>query len=144
MYHSRSEVVEIRDLRQHVIANNKICLPALRHESLRKLQAEELNESGYILLARRFGHIDGWLDADHRHTQRQEVLKQISVVASDLKHLTLRTEIQPKLDHFTIPAGMFNPKRGVRRKICILSENMLRFNIFLQLYQQAFLANECM
>src|ERR1700730_143273 len=93
MGHSCGEVVEIRDLRQHIVADDKIGRPTLGHELLRKLRAEELDESGNILLARRFGHIGGWLDTDHRNAQRQKVLKQISVVASDLNYLTLRTKI---------------------------------------------------
>src|SRR5271170_5669595 len=89
MHHSCGEVVKIRNLRQYIVADNEIGPPTLGHELLRKLQAEELDESRNILLACRFGDISGRLDADHRNTQRQEVLKQISIVASDLKHLTL-------------------------------------------------------
>src|SRR5262245_25615688 len=92
--HPRGKVVEIGDLRHHIVPDDKVGPPALGHELLRERQAEELNNSGYILLARRFGHIGSWLDPDHRHTQRQKVLKEISVVACDFKHLTLRTEAQ--------------------------------------------------
>src|SRR6516162_1041395 len=70
MRHSCGEVVELRDLRQHIVADDEICSPTLGHELLRKLQAEKLDESGNILLARRFGHIGRWLDADHRNAQR--------------------------------------------------------------------------
>src|SRR5262249_12377239 len=144
MRHSCGEVVEIRDLRQHIVADDEICLPPLGHELLRKLQAEKLDESGNILLARRLGHIGGWLDADHRNAQRQEVLKQISVVASDLKHLTLRTKTKPDLYHFAIPARMIDPKRRIRRKIRDFSENMLWFDILPQLHKKAFAADEHM
>src|SRR5262249_26253953 len=89
MRHSCGEVVEIRDLRQYIVGDNQICSPTLRYELLRKLRAEERDESRNILLACRFRNISGRLDADHRNIQRQEVLKQISIVARDLKHLTL-------------------------------------------------------
>src|SRR5262245_28249844 len=110
MRHSCGEVVEIRDLRQHIVADNEVCPPTLRHELLGKLQVEKLDESGNILLARRFGYISGWLDSNHRNAQRYEMLKQISVVASDLDHLTLRTKIKPSLDLFAIPARMIDPE----------------------------------
>src|SRR6516164_1746897 len=88
MRQSCGEVVEIRDLRQHIVGDDEIWLPTLGHELLCQLQAKKLDESGNILSARRFGHIGGWLDANYRNAQRQEMLKQVSVVASDLNHLT--------------------------------------------------------
>src|SRR6516165_10378082 len=70
------------------------------------------------------------------------MLKQISVVASDLKQLTLRIKTKPDLDHFAIPARMIDPKRRIRRKIRDFSENMLWFDILLQLHKKAFAADE--
>src|SRR5258708_32724271 len=89
MRHPCGEGVESGDRRQHIVADDEVGPPALGHEFLRELQAEELNKSGYFLLVRHFGHVGGRFDADHGHTQRQEVLKQISVIASNLKNLTL-------------------------------------------------------
>ena len=76
MRHPCGEVVEIGDLRQHIVADDEVGPPTLGHESLRELQAEELDKSGNILLARHCGHVGGRLDADHGNTQRQEVLKR--------------------------------------------------------------------
>ena len=84
-----------------------------RTQGVARLQAEKLNES-WNTLARGFGHIGGRLDADHRDTHGQEMLKQISVVACNLKHLALRTKTKPGFDHFTVAASMLDPKRRIR------------------------------
>src|SRR6516165_5584977 len=95
MHHSRSEIVEIGDLRQHIVADDELGPPTLGHELLCELQPEKLDEGRNILLAGGFRHIGRRLDAGHGNTQWQEVLKQISVVACDLKYLALRTKIKP-------------------------------------------------
>ena len=70
------------------------------------------------------------------------MLKQISVIAGDLKDLARRPETEPILDHVDILARMLDPGGRVRRKICVLSEDMLRLDIFLQLHQEALVADE--
>ena len=74
--------------------------------------------------------------------KRQKVLKQISVVAGDLVHLTLRAEIKPGLNHFAIPARVLDPGGRVRRKIGVFRKNMLRLDVFLQLHQEAIVADQ--
>ena len=72
MRHARSEVVEIRDLRQHIVADDEIGLPSLGHKALRKLQAEEFDKRRNILLARDFRHVGRRLDAESRERQAAE------------------------------------------------------------------------
>ena len=111
-------------------------------ETLRELQAEEFDKRRNIFLLRHCCDVGGRFDADHGNAQRQKVLKQISVVACDLIHLTLRTEMKPGRNHFTVPARVLDPRRRVRRKICVFRENVLRFHVFLQLHQEAVAADE--
>src|ERR1700756_5143450 len=84
--HPSGEVIEIWNLCQHIVADNEVGAVAFSYKSSRELQAEELNQSGNILLARDCSHIGGGLNADNGDTERQKVLKQVSVVTGDLKH----------------------------------------------------------
>src|ERR1700738_3768990 len=68
MHHSRSEIVEIGDLGEHIVANDEVCPPTLGHELLCELPAEKLDEGRNILLARGFCHIGGRLNASHGNT----------------------------------------------------------------------------
>ena len=83
MRHPRGEVIEVGDLRQHIVADDEVGRPPFGYESLRKPQAKEFDKCRNILLARHCGNIGGWFDAGHGNAQRQKVLKQISVVARD-------------------------------------------------------------
>ena len=142
MRHSRGEIVEVGDLRQHIVADDEVGRLTLGHQALRELQAEEFDQRRNILLARHFGDIGGRLDADDGNTQRQKMLKQISVVARDLEDLAFRAETKPGLDHFAILARMLDPRGRIRRKICVFRENMLRLDVLLQLHQEALAADE--
>src|SRR5215472_1233308 len=142
MHHSCSEIVEIRDLRQHVVTNDEVGSLTLGHELLCELQAEKLDNSRNILPPRGFRHIGGRLNANYGNTQWQEVLKQITVVACDLEYLALRTKIEPGLHHFAIPARMLDPGGRVRRKICVFVEDVFRLHIFLQLHQETPVTHE--
>ena len=144
MRHSRGEVVEVRDLRQDIVADDEIGLPPLGCESLRELQAEEFNKGRNIFLLRDCGYVGGRFDADYRNAQRQKVLKQVSVVARNLIHPTRRIEMKPGRNHFTVPVRVLDPGRRVRRKVRIFRENVLRFHVLLQLHQEAVAADENM
>src|SRR5215471_16323130 len=82
--HSRRKVIKIGDLCQHVVADDEISRATLRHYLSCERQAKKLNEGRNIPLLRGFGYIGSRLDTNYPDTQRQEVLKQISIVASDL------------------------------------------------------------
>src|ERR1700724_350704 len=84
--HFCGEIVEIRHLRQNVVADNQSCMLTLGDKLLRKLQAEELDQGGNALPAGGLGHVGGRFDARHRHAERQEMLQQISIVACDLEY----------------------------------------------------------
>src|SRR5262245_10850420 len=74
MRHPCGEVVEIGDLRQHIVAYDEVGPPTLGLKALGALRAEKLNESWNTFLARGFGDIGGRLDADHRDAHGQEML----------------------------------------------------------------------
>ena len=93
---SRSAIPAVKSLRSGICASTLLPMmrsarcPSDRRRCARR-QAKEFDERRNILLARSFSDIGGRLDAGHWNTQRQEVLKQISIVARYLEYLTLRT-----------------------------------------------------
>ena len=95
MGHARGKIIEIRDLRQYVIANNKISLPPFRFQTLGEFQAKEFNEGWNIFLSRNFGDISGRLDTRNGDAQWEEMLKQISIIACNFENLTVCVEIEP-------------------------------------------------
>ena len=93
--HSCREVVEIRNLRQHIVADDEIGSRGLpRRDAARDLVRKTRPVSEHSS-PRRLGDVGGRLDSQNRNTQRQKVLKQISVVAGDLKDLALRPKTKP-------------------------------------------------
>lgn len=109
MRHSSGEVIEIRHLRQNIIADDEIGAPSFGRQPLRKFQAEEFDKRWDILLPGRSSDVCGRLNSKYRDAQRQEVLEQVSIVAGDLAYLTLRTETKSLCDHLAIPASMIHP-----------------------------------
>ena len=142
MRHPRGEVVEVGDLRQDIVSDDEVGRPPFGYELLRKPQAEEVDKRRNILLLRHCCNVGGRFDADHGNAQRQKVLKQVSVVACDLIHPTCRTEMKPGRNHFAVPARVLDPRCRVRRKIGVFCKDVLRFDVFLQLHQEAVAADQ--
>src|SRR5690242_591633 len=106
--------MEIRHLRQDVVADDEIGPPPLRHKAPREIEPEELDQCRNIPAAGSFRHIGGGLDAQHRYAVRQEMLKQISVVACDLDHLAARTKAKAADDHLAVSTRMLDPGGRIR------------------------------
>jgi len=70
------------------------------------------------------------------------VLKQITIVAGDLEYLTFPTKVKSVGDHFAVLTRMLDPRRRIRGKIRIFCKNMLWLDVFLQLDQEAPVADE--
>src|SRR6516165_5153483 len=68
--HSCREVVKIRNLREHVVADYQIGLTPLGDETLCEVQAEKLDKRRNILFTRRLCDIRSRLDANHRNIER--------------------------------------------------------------------------
>ena len=68
--HSCREVVKIGNLRQYIVADDEIGLAPLGDKTLRKIQAEELDQRRNILRARRLGNVCSWLDTNDWNIQR--------------------------------------------------------------------------
>src|SRR5215208_4964005 len=75
MRHARRKIVEVRHLRQHIVADDEIGGLAFGYEFLRKPKTEEFDQRRNVFAPGYFGNIGGRLDTRHRNTQRQKMLQ---------------------------------------------------------------------
>ena len=68
------EVVQVGHLREHVVAEHEVGVPALGAEPLREVDAEELDERRHAALLRRARDVRGRVDAEDGNPLGQEVL----------------------------------------------------------------------
>ena len=78
------EVVEVRDLGQDVVADDEVGVPALAHQALGEVAAEELRQRRHAARLRGRGHVVRGLHAEDGHAAGHEVLEQVAVVARQL------------------------------------------------------------
>ena len=142
--HPAHEVVEVGHLRQHVVADDEIGALALRHELGRELRSEEIDAGGYALLDRHLGDVGRGLDAQDGNAQRQEVLQQVAVIARQLDDETVGSELQPPRDRLAVGLGVRDPGGRIGGKIGVLTEDVLRAHIFLELNEKALSAHQRM
>src|SRR4029450_10663391 len=78
------EAVEVRRLGQDVVGHHQVGPAALGDQLAGQLLAEEPGQGGDAPFDGGLGHVDGRLDAQHRHPAGHEVLQQVAVVAGQL------------------------------------------------------------
>src|SRR5262249_13839026 len=110
MRHAADEIVEIRHLGQNVVSDDEVGLLAFVGKPLRKGQPEEFDQRRDALAPRDLRDIRRRLYPHNRHAERQEVLKQIAVVARDLIYPAITVEIEPRLDHLAVAACVLDPR----------------------------------
>ena len=120
------EVVQVRHLREHVVAEHEVGGAALADEPLGELDAEELDERRHAPLLGRDRDVRRRVDPEHRHALRQEVLEQVAVVRGELDDEALRAEAEPVADHLHVGVRMLDPGSGVGREVGVLVEDLLR------------------
>src|SRR5262245_45280215 len=94
----RYEVIDVGNVRQHVIRGDKIGR-MLVLQTQRGLASEERNFTWNAFLDRSRGDVLCRLDSLNRDVALCEELKQVAVVACDLDDLRVRAKPQ-RLDHF--------------------------------------------
>src|SRR4051794_16979202 len=107
--HSGGEVVEIGNLGENIVADDEIGPAPLGDETSSQIEAEECDERRNILGTRRLGDIGGGLDAGNRNAEGQKVLKQVSIIAGDLKDLAIGPKAEPLLNYVAVLARMLYP-----------------------------------
>ena len=125
------EIVEIRDLGQHVVADHKICCHAFRHHLPSGLTSKESQQGRHTLLFRHLGDVGGGFHAQHGNPFLHEILQQVSVVAGELHHQALGAQVQALRDHVHVVRRMFEPAVRVGREIGVFRKDVLGADIFL-------------
>ena len=81
--HAGDEVVQVGDLRQHVVADDEVCLRPSAASCSRQVDAKEIDPRRHAFLDGDLRDIRRRLDPEHRDAERQEVLQQIAVIAGE-------------------------------------------------------------
>ena len=104
------EIVEVRHVRQHVVAENEIGLAVRGFEFLGERYAKEIDRDRDAFALGDFGCVGRRLDAhDVGHAERREVLEQIAVIARDLDDEALVVQAAALGDHLAIAARVIDP-----------------------------------
>ena len=114
MCHADDEVVEFRYLRQHIVGDDQIGVPAVDHHLSRSFGTEEGDQRRNACLSRGFGHIGSGFNAENRHAEFNEMLQQIAVVAAQFDDGAFRSKPEPAFDRFAVAPGMGHPARRCR------------------------------
>ncbi len=134
--HAGHEVVEVGDVREHVVAEQQVGgrLPGQRPG---RLLPEELHQRRDALLERHLGHVGGRLDAEHGDLALVEELQQIAIVGGDLHDVAVAVQAE-SLDHLLgVGATVLQPARGVRGEVGVVGEDPLGRLELLELHQKA-------
>ncbi len=107
--HAGDEVVQIGDMRQHVIAEQQVRLAKFGNQLACGLGPEELHNRRYAILDRDLGHIGGGFDAQNGHALRDKMLQQVTVVAGDLHHAAVSTDPEALAHQFAVLACVLYP-----------------------------------
>ena len=76
---------------------------------LGKRHAEEINARRNAFVDRDLGDICRWLDAKHRHSEREKMLQKISVIAGELDGKTCGAQTESSSHHLAIGLGVGDP-----------------------------------
>ena len=123
--HARDEVVDVRDLGEHVVSEDEIGRTALLRHPPAELRAEELRQCLDAARHRGLRHVQRGLDAEHRDAVREKVLEEVAVVRRDLDDEAVMPESQA-LDHVVrVAARVLDPRIGVGGEVRVLREDVL-------------------
>ena len=137
----RHEVIEQRHMRQHVVGDDQVGLPAVRNQLLGQTLAEELHQGGNADFFRSRRDGTGRIDAEHRHAHVNEVLQQVPIVAREFHDQAVFAEAEPVPRHFAVRFGVRQPVVRVGREIHVVAEQFLRRDVVVHLHQFAGFAN---
>src|ERR1700693_5698304 len=106
------EVIDIRHLREHVVAQYQVGAMTRCREPARGFAAKELDDRRDSFLLGHLRDIRSRLDTQNRNPSLYEELQQITIIAGELDHFAGRS--QPKLrDHLVhVPSAMVQPRIG--------------------------------
>jgi hypothetical protein len=141
--HPGHEVVEIGDVREHVVADQQIGRSALRDHLAGSFAPEEGHQGVDALLLRGPRAVRRRIDPEHRDPLLEEELEEVAVVAGDLRHQA--SGIEPEApDHLLrVAPRVGEPGIGVGGEVGVVAgpeEDVGRHDL-LDLHQEAALTD---
>ena len=104
-----NEIVEIRDLREYVVAQNQVWSVPKRSEFVRCAATEEFHNSRDAFFLSCFRDVCRRLNPDGGYAALQKVLEQIAVVACDLNDFAVRGQAELTNHLFDVCARVVEP-----------------------------------
>src|ERR1700722_773498 len=104
------KVVEVRHLRQDVVAENEVGATVSRREFFRQVCAEEAYERRNSFFDRRLGDVGGRLNSEYGNVLAHEVLQQVAIVAGHFDDETLLAQAETRLHLFAVFFAMLQPR----------------------------------
>ena len=138
---ARGEVVDVGHLREDVVPEDEIRVPALAREARAELRPEELRDRLDASRDRRLGDVQRRLDPQHGDALREEVLQEIPVVRRELDDEAVRAEREPLAHLVDVLPRVLDPRVRVRREVRVLAEDLFRSGELRDLREPAALAD---
>src|SRR5579864_5758408 len=136
------EVVEIRNVREDVVADDEIGCAVLAFQTLRGLHAEERDLRSYPACDCRCRDVCRGLDAEHGDVTLRETPQQVPVIAADFDDETALVELEQLQHARRVVCDVRFPRFRKRRKIDVVAENRLRRRELGKLHEPAALTDE--
>jgi hypothetical protein len=125
---------------EDVVGGNQVRLAILGGDRGASVGSQELHYGTDALGAGGRRDIAGRLHAEYRDAGGGEVLQQVTVIARHLGHEAGGRKAKPCGHLVGIPFGVGDPRIGVRRKVRVLREDVLRRHVRGELNKKAPLA----
>jgi hypothetical protein len=122
-FEATDEIIDVRHMREDVVAEKQIGLLSSARQLARQSLAEERSDCRDTLLDRDLGDIPGRLNSQDRDTLGLEVLQEVTIVARHFHDRRLPAQTEALRDLVDIGPGVGEPAVGVRREVSVLLEN---------------------
>src|SRR6266436_4412187 len=133
-FQSANEIIEVGNMCQNIVRNDKIRLLSAGAKLLCNPGAKKLRQGGYSLFLCDLGDVSRWLQPEHRNSLNLEILQQIPVVARYLNNQALWAQIKSFCHLLHILPSVVQPRDGVRRKVRVIAKNVFGPLELLQLH----------
>ncbi len=135
------EVVEVGDVRHHVVRHDGIGRAVLGDDGPGELRAEEVDDRRHARRDRRRGRAGRGVDAQHGDAALDEVLQEVAVVAGDLDHEAVGSQPELLDQAHGVEPGVLDEVGRERRvvRVALVEQHLARHGLG-QLRQAAGLA----
>ena len=114
MREAGDEIVEIGNMGQHIVAEQKVRPGSLVPQRFCEVETEKCGQGRHPVRLGCFRDVGGRLDAEDGDAGLDEMLQQVTVVAGDFDDRARRVQTEPLRRHLRIGLGMGHPARGER------------------------------